>query len=488
MAAEDLFRQYAVRDPATGRYFMPFANTVSGMDFARRGTGFIGDGGQEAVPGSGQNDDPLRYQPTGKTYNSLQDYFDALDPSSGFYVTGTHPDGTPISPSGAQNALYHPNGTRGTYNNQPGYFFDPNTLRGLNPATTSGGKPNDTGLWQMLSMFLPLAGELTGVAATAGEGASAASASDAAAGTGAFGGSVPVAAGESGAAVGAAGGTVEGSEGNSTVTGSAARDTLAGSDPYGTGVDANGNPTGQYANGTSNSLNLGNSSLWGPVIGAAANIYSANKASKLQTEAGKEANATQLEMFDKARSDLQPWRTAGEGALDQLTHGIQPGGDLVRPFTMADFENDPVTKASFRYGLDEGTKGINRMFGARGMSKSGAAIKALDRFTTDYVGSKAGESYNRFTGNQGNVYNRLAGVAGTGQTAATQTANLGVTTGANIGNTNVGIANARGAASIATGNAISNAASNIGNAYQTQYYLDSLNNNRRPTNNYYYMG
>jgi hypothetical protein len=479
MAAADLFRQYAVRT-SDGRYFMPFKNTMPGMSFAKTGQGFIGDGGQEVVPGSGENDDPLRYRQTGKTYNSLQDYFDALDPNHGFYVTGSRPDGTPIGSSDAQNALTGKNATRGTYNDQPGYFFDPGNLGELHPATTSGGKPNETGLWQAASLIAPaVGGALFGLGAEGG-----------AVGSSAFEGNVPAAVGTAGSTTGSTiGSTISGSEGDAAVTGSAASDTLAGPDPYGAGVDYSGNPTGQYASGAGS---VGNSSLWGPVlgngIGAAANIYSANKASNAQTEAGKQANETQREMFNQARSDLQPWRTAGEGALGQLTQGIQPGGDLVRPFTMADFENDPVTKASFRYGLDEGTKGINRMFGARGMSKSGAAIKALDRFTTDYVGSKAGESYNRFTGNQSNVYNRLAGVAGTGQTAATQTANLGVTTGANIGNTQMGIANARGAASIATGNAISNAASNIGNAYQTQFYLDSLRDRLAPNNNYYYMG
>jgi hypothetical protein len=347
-------------------------------------------------------------------------------------------------------------GLRGKYNGELGYYVDPKTIVGTHPATTAGMKPNEGGLWQMLSLLLPAAGGIVGAAGEAGAAGSEAGAAGSEIGT----------AGEAGA--------VGGSEGSTALAGSAGADTAATSAVSAAAPAA-----------------AGSSSLWGAVlgagIGAAANIYSANKAAKLQTEAGKEANATQLAMFDQARTDLQPWRTAGEGALGQLTQGIQPGGNLVRPFTMADFQNDPVTQASFQYGMDQGTKGINRMFGARGMSKSGAAIKALDRFTTDYVGSKAGESYNRFVGDQSNLYNRLAGVAGTGQTAATQTANLGVTTGQNIGNTNVGIANARGAASIATGNSIANAASGIGNAYQTQYYLDSLNN-RRPTNNYYYMG
>jgi hypothetical protein len=488
MAAADLFRQYSVRT-SDGRYFMPFANTLHGMSFAKSGSGFIGDGGEEVVPESGQNDDPLRYRQTGKTYNSLQDYFDALDPNQGFYVTGSHPDGTPIASSNAQNALTGRNATRGTYNNQPGYFFDPGNLGEMHPATTSGGKPNETGLWQAASLIAPaVGGALFGLGAEGG-----------AVGSSAFEGNVPAAAGGSGAATGATGSTISGSQGTPAVTGSAAGDTLAAGSSIGEQVGSGvtqgagtqaGSTLGADA-GASGAGILGNSPMWGQVlgagIGAAANIYSANKASNAQTDAGKQANETQREMFNQARSDLQPWRTAGEGALGQLTQGIQPGGDLVRPFTMADFENDPVTKASFQYGMDQGTKGINRMFGARGMSKSGAAIKALDRFTTDYVGSKAGESYGRFVNDQTNLYNRRAGVAGTGQTSAAQTANLGVTTGANIGNTQMGIANARGAASIATGNAISNAASNIGNAYQTQFYLDSLRDRRAP-NNYYYMG
>jgi hypothetical protein len=212
MAATELFNQYAV-PVGDGRYFMPFANTMSGMDFARRGTGFIGDGGQEAVPGSGQNDDPLRYQPTGKTYNSLQDYFDALDPASGFYVTGSHPDGTPIAPSDAQNALVSKNATRGTYQGQPGYFFDPSSVGEAHPATTSGGKPNDTGLDMILGILAgPLLSTFSIYGAAAGE-----------AGSSAFEGSVPAAAETAGAGLE----TVGGSAGADSLVGDAAEDTVA---------------------------------------------------------------------------------------------------------------------------------------------------------------------------------------------------------------------------------------------------------------------
>jgi hypothetical protein len=334
---QSIFNENFVRTP-DGRYFLPFSKTHLGQQQMQQDVDESGTPFGEKYYRSG-------YDPESgfQRYSSLKDYFNATDPGSAGVVGPGAQNGLGINTQGMSAEQIA--GLRGNYNGELGYYVDPKRIVGTHPATTAGMKPNEGGLWQMLSLLLPAVGELTGVAATAGEGASAASSSDAAAGTGAFGGSVPVAAGESGAGVGAAGSTVSGSEGGSTATGS------AGNDTFGTGVDASGNPTGQYASGTGSSLNLGNSSLWGPVlgagIGAAANISSANKAAKLQTEAGKEANATQLAMFDQARTDLQPWRTAGEGALGQLTQGIQPGGNLVRPFTMADFQNDPVTQASF---------------------------------------------------------------------------------------------------------------------------------------------
>jgi hypothetical protein len=98
---------------------------------------------------------------------------------------------------------------------------------------------------------------------------------------------------------------------------------------------------------------------------------------------------------------------------------VDPNAAYRKKFTMEDFQNDPVTKASFEFGLSEGEKAVKRMFGAKGMSRSGAAVKALTRFGTDYGGTKAGESYNRFYADQDRAFNRSAAVAGIGQTAST---------------------------------------------------------------------
>jgi len=152
---------------------------------------------------------------------------------------------------------------------------------------------------------------------------------------------------------------------------------------------------------------------------------------------------------------------------------------LTRKFSMQDFENDPVIKAGLQFGLDEGTKAVRRTLGATGMARSGAAIKGLTRYATDYTGTKAAESYNRFYADQDRIFNRLSGLAGTGQTATTNTAQLGAGVAANIGNNMIGAANARGAASIAGGNAMAGGVGSIGNSLQTKFMLDDMDSRRQ---------
>lgn len=149
-------------------------------------------------------------------------------------------------------------------------------------------------------------------------------------------------------------------------------------------------------------------------------------------------------------------------------------GDLLRKFTLEDFEADPVTKLSMQFGLDEGNKALRRTLGASGMARSGAAVKALTKFNSDYAGSKAGESRNRFVQDQDLVFNRLSGVAGTGQTATQNTAALGANMATNVGQNIVGAGNARGAAAIAGGNAMTGALNSTANAIQTKYLIDGM--------------
>ncbi len=153
------------------------------------------------------------------------------------------------------------------------------------------------------------------------------------------------------------------------------------------------------------------------------------------------------------------------------TFGNSP---LTRKFTVDDFWKDPVTELGLEFGLSEGTKALDRMSGARGMRNSGQALKELTRFGTDYTGTKAAESRNRYVNDQDTIYNRLAGVAGSGQTAATNTASMGTGIAQNIGNIQTAAGNARGAAAIAGGNAWGGAFNRVGDWWNQKQTLDRI--------------
>ena len=158
------------------------------------------------------------------------------------------------------------------------------------------------------------------------------------------------------------------------------------------------------------------------------------------------------EVFDEAgyNSALEDYNKK-KAEIDYLSE--DPAyGSLNKKFTLADFWDDPVTQSSYQSGLDLGKEAIDRTAGAQGSRKSGATLKALTQFGTDYTGQKSGESYNRFYGDQDRIYNRLAGTAGTGQTAVANTSALGANYANNYGNLLTAQGNARGASAIAQGN------------------------------------
>ena len=220
-------------------------------------------------------------------------------------------------------------------------------------------------------------------------------------------------------------------------------------------------------------------SLLGPIGTAAGAVFglsgmlSAKDAEKAQREAAAQSINEQRRQFDLNRADFAPYREAGAASLSQL-QGLMNNGDLTRRFTTDDFYNDPVAQLSMQYGLDQGIRGLNNTFGAAGNQHSGAALKALTRFGTDYGSQQAGQAQQRFVNDQTNLYNRYANLAGLGQTATNATANLGANTANQISNTLQGLGNARGASAIAQTNAMNQGVGNYLNYSLGQQYLGML--------------
>lgn len=66
------------------------------------------------------------------------------------------------------------------------------------------------------------------------------------------------------------------------------------------------------------------------VVGGVASNMAANKAAGAQKSAAKDANATQLAMYNQQREDQAPWRNAGASALSELAYqmGLDDQGGI----------------------------------------------------------------------------------------------------------------------------------------------------------------
>ncbi len=150
-----------------------------------------------------------------------------------------------------------------------------------------------------------------------------------------------------------------------------------------------------------------------------------------QTQATDKANEVQKYMFDTQRSDLAPWRAAGQNALSSLTD----------PNFGKNLEMDP----GYRFRMQEGEKAINAGAAARGLGNSGATLKALTKYGQDFASNEYNNAYNR-------QYNRLSQLAGFGTGAVQQGNQAAQNYGNNVAANYIGMGNAQGAAHMAASN------------------------------------
>lgn len=274
----------------------------------------------------------------------------------------------------------------------------------------------------------------------------------------------------------------------------------------------------------------------GAIGGALISSNAAGKAANTQAGATQAGIAQQGRQFDLTRADTAPYRDAGAGALGQLKTliGIGPRGatsavsgpinqdqfdpaaylaanpdvakagvdpyqhyqqygqaegrqgyklgdfstnanaPLQQKFSVSDFWNDPVVQLGYQSGLDLGTKALRNAAPLTTGLDSGAGLKELTKFGTDYSGMKAGDSRARFVEDQGNQFNKLAALAGVGQTAVGTAAASGANSANNVSQMLTAQGNAQGAAQIAGANAWSGGLQSISNWWQSQNMLNRL--------------
>lgn len=235
-----------------------------------------------------------------------------------------------------------------------------------------------------------------------------------------------------------------------------------------------GRPSSQEGGwgGVVNSLAQGLGGAVGPALsyqGANNASEAANNAAQLQYQSSLNALQLQKDIYDQSRTDQERYRTVGVSALNDLNALSLPGGQLVRPFAMSDYQQDP----GYQFRLDQGMNALERSAAARGNLLSGGTLKGLTNYAQGMASQEYGNAANRYNENQSNYYNRLAALAGIGQQAANQGNALGANYASNASEAMYGGANARAAGIVGGANAqnqgISNALSQYYNQPQTQY-------------------
>lgn len=208
----------------------------------------------------------------------------------------------------------------------------------------------------------------------------------------------------------------------------------------------------------------------GAVVGSSLIGASASRsAAGAQAAAADRAAEGQERMFERQVELSEPWRKAGETALNKLI----PLTDYT-PFSMAQFQADP----GYGFRMSEGMKALERSAAARGGLLSGATLKGIQRFGQDLGSQEYQNAFNRYQAERQARLAPLQSLAGVGQTTAQQIGEAGMRTAQNVGETLTSGAAARASGYVGGANALTQGLGTYLNYSQGQNMLNAL---RAPT-------
>ena len=195
--------------------------------------------------------------------------------------------------------------------------------------------------------------------------------------------------------------------------------------------------------------------VWNVIIPAVAAIAGgsiaargARSAASTTAAAADRASEVQREMFERQVELQEPWRKAGETALNKLI----PLATEYTPFGMQQFQADP----GYAFRMSEGMKGLERSAAARGGLLSGATLRGVQRYGQDLASQEYQNAFNRYQAEREARLNPLQSLAGVGQTTAQTLGEAGRNYAANVGNLMMGSAEAAGNARMARASAYGN--------------------------------
>lgn len=204
----------------------------------------------------------------------------------------------------------------------------------------------------------------------------------------------------------------------------------------------------------------------GAVVGSSLIGASASRsAASTQAAAAEQGTAAQERMFERQVQLQEPWRKAGEAALNKLI----PLTDYQK-FGMAQFTADP----GYAFRLSEGQKALERSAAARGGLLSGATGKALTRYGQEMGSQEYQNAFNRYQAERAAQLQPLQSLAGVGQTSANTLTNAAGTLGSNIAQGIGSAAAARASGYVGGANALTSGLGTYLNYTQGQNMLAAL--------------
>ena len=196
----------------------------------------------------------------------------------------------------------------------------------------------------------------------------------------------------------------------------------------------------------------------------------AKSAAGTQAAAADRATAAQERMFERQVELQEPWRKAGETALNRLSAGLEKGGEFATPFSQTKFTADP----GYAFRLSEGMKALDRTAAARGGLLSGATLKGAQRYGQDLASQEYTNAFNRYYAERTNMLQPLQSLAGVGQSSANTLSSAAGQLGSQIGSNIIGAGNAAAAGTVGSANAIAQGVGQGLNFYQNQQMMNKL--------------
>lgn len=209
---------------------------------------------------------------------------------------------------------------------------------------------------------------------------------------------------------------------------------------------------------------------------ADAQADAAAQSTAMQGQISAQQMALQREQFERQLALQEPWRKAGEQALNKLI----PLTDYEK-FDMSKFEADP----GYAFRLAEGQKALDRQAAARGGLISGSALKAASRYGQEMGSQEYTNAFNRYQAERQARLGPLQSLAGVGQTSAQSLGSAGQAMTAGMTNAlgaygnaasdaYIGAGNARASAYVGGANAINQGLGSYLNYTQSQNMLNRL--------------